>query len=282
MLSWYISFIVVKSNNISQGEIINKFSVAVKGRALVYSPKLKEELVETDDTSFRQEVLRTYINYYREELSLKKKPQVLPPSTVPVLKSSATCVEKTFKITSIEPIQEPLNKKKDAPTLLETVLATKPTIKGYLLQYDLSPEERLFLVANLENAEEYINLGDFDMKPTAYLDPGDTYNEVCLLRSGYSASTIVAVEDFCVISFTMQDFPVIYATVAGSNLREKKNFLDTLFPALSKDSRLKILYYLEERVVNKGEILYKEGDEANEFYMVKDGEIEVIDKNSKR
>lgn len=263
----------------SSGETLNKFSVAIKGRALLYSPKSKEELVETDETSFRQEVLRTYMNYYREELSLKKKTQVPQPLPVPILKSSATCVEKTFKITSIEPNQEPLSKKekeKDkGPTLLETVLATKPVIKGYLLQNDLSPEERLFLVANLENAEEYINLGDFDMKPTAYVDPGDTYGEICLLRSGYSTSTIVAIEDFCVISFTKEDFPTIYATVAGSNMREKKYFLETLFPGLSKDSRLKILYYLEERIVNKGEILYKEGDEANEFFMIKEGEIEV-------
>ena len=252
---------------------MNKFSVAVKGRALQYTPKSKEELVETDETSFRQEILRTYINYYREELSMKKKPQFPQPLPVPILKTSATCVGKTFKNTSIEPNQEPPNKKGLTP--LEAVLATKPVIKGYLLQYDLSPEERLFLVANLENAEEYINLGDFDMKPTAYVDPGDTYGEVCLLKSGYSTSTIVAVEDFCVISFTKEDFPTIYATVAGSNMREKKNFLETLFPALSKDSRLKILYYLEERVVNKGEILYKEGDEANEFFMIKEGEIEV-------
>ena len=58
---------------------------------------------------------------------------------------------------------------------------------------------------------------------------------------------------------------------------ENIEFLKTLLPfkGWPKGNLDQIFYQLEERVYKKGQIIYKEGDDANRIFFIREGEVEV-------
>jgi CRP-like cAMP-binding protein len=59
---------------------------------------------------------------------------------------------------------------------------------------------------------------------------------------------------------------------------ENIEFLKTLLPfkGWPKGNLDQIFYQLEERVYKKGQVIYKEGDEADRIFFIREGEVEVV------
>jgi len=243
--------------------------VIVKGKAVLYTPRKYADEVNTT----KQELVRIYTEVIRQELFPRsRKLRESKP-----IKDEEDMLVARKRMTQI--IHETINKKLNeglAP-VIERIMSAKDINHIHSLKNsDLSPEEKLFLLANISDADDYIRHGDFDMKAVGHLMTGGTISDVNLLQMGLSEYTVVAEDDLYIASFTRDEYSRGYTTAASENLNEKIEFIAKLFPSIVKDSRRKIALFLEERQFNKGAIIYKKGSEAEEFYMIKDGEIEVL------
>ena len=251
------------------GEPLYKFSVVVKGKAVLYMPRKYADEVNTT----KQELIKIYTEVIRQELFPRsRKLREAKP-----IKDEEDMLVARKRITKI--IHETINQKlnEGLGPVIERIMSAKDIQHiTSLKNSDLSPEEKLFLLANITDADDYIRHGDFDTKNVGHLNVGGTISDINLLQMGLSEYTVVAEDDLYLASFTRDEYSKGFTTAASENLNEKIEFIAKLFPSLAKDSRRKIAFFLEERQFNKGGIIYKKGSEAEEFYMIKDGEIEVL------
>ncbi len=86
---------------------------------------------------------------------------------------------------------------------------------------------------------------------------------------------VIAVEDVHLVSFTRDDYRELFADEEIKNFREKLEFLGRTFSETSTQSLMKIAYFLEEKVLNGREVLYKEGEDPKAIYFIKKGEVQV-------
>ena len=236
-------------------------------------PKTSEELKTTRNTFIRRDVIQAYADFITENLYAKVAE--IPQPNKNTQTGSGPSKEVPAGVESDSPVHQEEDKKKLAE-IMEIITGPNDILTTSELRVnDLSFEEKLLLLADFRNAESYISQGDFDVKADEYIEKGGVLGEVGILMHGASDRMVVAVEDLCVVSFNKEDYSKAYRKAADADFQEKLEYLEELLPGLSKNSKAKLVYYIHEKKIDKGEILYKEGDIADGFYMLKCGEIEV-------
>lgn len=149
-------------------------------------------------------------------------------------------------------------------------------LPDFLLEYDLTVEEKLLLLPHYNKIQDIVKNGRLAFKHVGCIATGDMFGETSLLRPVIASNTMVALEDVYLAHLTKEDFEKIYLTEGIVNVQEKLKFLEKMFPSLGDESRIRLACFLEERLFSLREVLFREGTEADEIYMIKSGEVELL------
>ena len=109
------------------------------------------------------------------------------------------------------------------------------------------------------------------------LGAGTSFGELGLLRGDKRAATITCKEKTTVAVLEKTEFDTILKEYQEQLLNNKITFLLSV-PAFSNwnlTTMSKASYYFFERTYWKGDVVYREGDCANEVFVVKEGEFKV-------
>ena len=90
-------------------------------------------------------------------------------------------------------------------------------------------------------------------------------------------ASIKCLEDTHFAVLSKNDFNIVLGQIEKKKLNEKIQFLKNIpfFSQLTKTSLSKLTYQFKEVSMIKNQTLYKEGDPAENFYIIKNGQFEV-------
>lgn len=159
--------------------------------------------------------------------------------------------------------------------------ATMPTSnksnkKPFSRQRELSYAKRNLAVALLRRASVSIPRENEEVEVTE-LGPGASFGELALLQDAPRAASILCKEKTVLAVLRKEHFNAVLKDFQGQKLNEKLVILREM-PAFQGWPRLslsKLTYYLQERHFKRSSILYREGDPANEAYIVLEGEFKL-------
>jgi CRP-like cAMP-binding protein len=187
-----------------------------------------------------------------------------------------------------EPLKEPEKLEKSQLNLGLGLL--KNTIKAALKPIIMSKVEELTDTSrsgfthtiednkNLISQEDLTNQEESTSIEVASLGAGTSFGELALLRDATRAASIQCVEPSIVAILSKSDYKRILGSFQEKQINDKIEYLYGLppFKKWSKVSLMKLSYYFTEKEVRKGTVLYKEGDELTNVYIIKSGEFKVL------
>ena len=253
---------------------VSCFSVMVKGKALLYIQKDFDEIKKNDSSHQKSQVIQIYLRYMaREQLEEKFKKWLSnnEHGTKALRKrmASLSFTDEVIERDSVAPDED------DFCAIIEQVLKEEnPILPPHLRENDISFEEKLLLLSALGLPGDHLRNGNLALKGTKELKAGDTFGEGGLIKPVHANYVIIATEDTHIVSFTRLDFKLLFASDI-QNIKEKIDFLQKTFTEIPKQTIMEIAYYLEERVLFTSEMAYREGEEADAIFFIKNGEIEV-------
>lgn len=109
------------------------------------------------------------------------------------------------------------------------------------------------------------------------LVPGDSFGELALLHPAKRAATVTATTDGYVWVIDRLNFQAILSRSAEDIARQYVRCLNrSLFDFLNEDEKLNIARALIERTCPKGEQIIEQGAAGDAFYVLYDGQVEVV------
>ncbi|EAS03972.2 glycosyl hydrolase family 31 protein (macronuclear) [Tetrahymena thermophila SB210] len=126
----------------------------------------------------------------------------------------------------------------------------------------------------IQNTVLQQNFG-FDIIKT--LKVGDAFGEIALMNNARRTASIICKEETIMVTLSKQSYDKILSNYHQKKFMESVNFLKEFsFFANWQNSKINGLYQnMEKRAAQYKEIIYKEGDNADFVYFIKEGEFEV-------
>jgi CRP-like cAMP-binding protein len=112
------------------------------------------------------------------------------------------------------------------------------------------------------------------------LREGQTFGELALIRDDTRSASIICKEETHFAVLEKQDFKRIIGEVTERRLAEVVSFLRSLpmFAQMTRKSLTKLSYYFKQRLFTRKQVVYREGEEADLVYFVKEGEFQLLKK----
>mmetsp|Transcript_24789 Transcript_24789/g.43669 ORF Transcript_24789/g.43669 Transcript_24789/m.43669 type:complete len:471 (+) Transcript_24789:89-1501(+) len=112
------------------------------------------------------------------------------------------------------------------------------------------------------------------------LTEGQSFGELALLRGEARMATIVAKEETHFAVLGKNDFKRIIGEIAERRINESVSFLQKLplFCGWTRTSLLKLSYFFKLRTFSRKQVVYREGDETDYVYFIKEGEFQLLKK----
>lgn len=246
----------------------------VKGKALLYTPKDFDEIKKEGSNPQKSQVIQIYLRYMSREHLEEKFKKWLSNN-----EHGTKALRK--RMASLSFADEVIEKESEVPdeddfcAIVEQVLQSEnPLLPPHLRENDLSFEDKLLLLSTLGLQGDHLRNGNLTLKGTKQLKIGDTFGEGGLIKPVHANYVIMATEDTHIVSFTRTDYKLLFASDI-QNIKEKIEFLQKTFTEIPKQTIMEMAYYLEERVMFTSEMAYREGEEADAIFFIKNGEIEV-------
>ena len=108
------------------------------------------------------------------------------------------------------------------------------------------------------------------------MNSGQAFGELGLLRRKPRAATILCTENTHLAVISKEDYEIIYFNLESQKLKMMiKFFRDSLGKPLATDTLTKYAYLFQKKKLCYGDVVFKEGDGANEVFLIKKGEIEI-------
>ncbi|KAL4442362.1 hypothetical protein ABPG74_005703 [Tetrahymena malaccensis] len=126
----------------------------------------------------------------------------------------------------------------------------------------------------IQNTVLQQNFG-FDIIKT--LKVGDAFGEIALMNNARRTASIICKEETIMVTLSKQSYDKILSNYHQKKFMESVNFLKEFsFFANWQNSKINGLYQnMEKRAAQYKEVIYKEGDNADFVYFIKEGEFEV-------
>ena len=156
--------------------------------------------------------------------------------------------------------------------LREKVLDPASEIYSGPPEHDLTFDEKLLLLNNKANT--YFLQGTATYRKVSILRAGDSFGELALLFNQPRTASVIASEDLHVLTLASSNYKGIFESEI-SNLYKKIDFFRTTFDDLSSLMIAKFCYLLKEKKLTHNEVIYKEHDDADGIYIVKEGEVQL-------
>jgi len=234
----------------------------------------KPEIMKKEYNDFRKgQVIQEYIQYITSEKLEEKLKKWLNKKELgtKALRRRLDMVSAKNENTTQDDLD--LN---EFSTIVEGVLQDKSQLLPlHLRDFDLNFGEKILLLSHFGLPGEYLKNGVFTVSAYKELRASDTFGEISLLKPMEMDSTIIATEDVHLVSFTRDDYRILYSLDIKS-IQNRMQFLMKVFNETTTASLSKIAYFLEERVLLGREVLYKEGEESKAIYFIKKGEVQVL------
>jgi len=269
----------------------------LNGEVRVYVPKPSKELENDKANHIRRHVYDEYMNFIKEGMkSRAKNIQALEKRDSPI-KRHATA----FNFAEPDPstltwmpsfIKSPTlfkeESSKTAPTIVleeeDIVDNVYENIKNYILReknriwpgdksVDFDFDEKLLLL-NHKKACPYFDHGFASFKKLNTLRDQDYFGEIALIFQTTRTASIIASKDTHLLSLTSVDYVGIFQSHIDA-VKAKVEFISGLFPGFSRTIVSKFCYLIEEQTFQRNEVIYKEGDEPESFFIVRRGEVQV-------
>ena len=213
---------------------------------------------------------------------------VLVPKTQAECESDFTIMSDTMKKLEMAPFYRPPRKKdafEKASILFpkKTLEELKKTVRfdDYLasLIYKRSEFPQIlgddFQTLGIGKQDTYYKKGVFEYKRVNTLRQHQIVGELALIRNTKRAATQVVKVDAALLTLTKTDFESVFACTLKSE-GEKNFFFESMFAGyLSKPAIIDIQNSFKEEIVQRGKVLFKEGDIVDSVYQVKQGDIYI-------
>jgi CRP-like cAMP-binding protein len=111
-----------------------------------------------------------------------------------------------------------------------------------------------------------------------YINTGIGFGEIALLYNDKRTATVRAAEPCLCWVLEGKIFKNIIIKQNLKRMNIQPTFLDhvDLFSNLDKYDKLKLINMLSTKIFNKGDYIFREGDDGDNFYMIEDGEVECL------
>jgi CRP-like cAMP-binding protein len=112
------------------------------------------------------------------------------------------------------------------------------------------------------------------------LREGQSFGELALIRDDTRIASIVCIEETHFAVLAKHDFKRINGEVTERRLSEVVSFLRSLpmFAPMTKESLTKLSFYFRQRQFTRKQVVYREGEQADVVYFVKEGEFQLLKK----
>lgn len=106
------------------------------------------------------------------------------------------------------------------------------------------------------------------------LSAGSIFGELALFASKRRTASAVAVEDVCLVSLSKENYRRIFNT-SIMNMKLKVNFFQMIFQPDRISLVNRFAYVFQEKRFSFGQVLYRQGEEAKDIYLIREGEVQV-------
>lgn len=255
------------------GDLPPDFGIILSGSTLVFEPKTKDEFDAEVYRSARIECLDIYKQYARANGVFKKFRRLQSLSPARQLEKS---LSKTRDFSNYDLENSKLEEGQENP--VEEILKHPNSILPYSLsKYDLDFEEKFLFLINGEGIKNYFKDGKSTHKKRRELKAGMSVVDIALTTSLPCEYTILALEDLHLITIKKESFMLLYKD-KFSQYQKKRKFLSAVFPSLPYDAILRLSAYVQEKVYHNWEYIYQEGVKSDGIFIVKTGEVQVINR----
>mmetsp|Transcript_1183 Transcript_1183/g.2889 ORF Transcript_1183/g.2889 Transcript_1183/m.2889 type:complete len:470 (+) Transcript_1183:7340-8749(+) len=127
-----------------------------------------------------------------------------------------------------------------------------------------------------ESEEKEVLEKDF-YNTVAILGVGASFGELSLLKHQPRAATIRCEEACSVAVVSSEDYNELLKSIEEKRLTEKTSFMSTLplFKGWTKAYLEKTSFYFNERVLRRNQVVFREGEPCEYFYIIKEGEFKT-------
>ncbi|TNV85029.1 hypothetical protein FGO68_gene16462 [Halteria grandinella] len=111
----------------------------------------------------------------------------------------------------------------------------------------------------------------------AFLNDGQAFGEMALIHNKPRMATVRCVQKTHLIVLTKEAFEAVIGKMEKRLLNEKLDFMQNLpfFHMVARNTIARITYSLKKKTYKKGQMLFREGDDAKTVYLIMSGEVEI-------
>lgn len=135
----------------------------------------------------------------------------------------------------------------------------------------------------LKNPSHFVNKNQLRYQLGNQLLPGDSFGELGLLNNKPRVATIVAEDDLVLATLTAGIYKSTLASVEKEKIAKLMNFIKPIImeksDVISTEKLSNIYNNFKKEKYQRGNIILAAGQHISKIYLVKKGEVEVVDEN---
>ena len=141
-------------------------------------------------------------------------------------------------------------------------------------------EQRILLNAVKHSETETLELEFDDFTEIGVLTAGGSFGELALISHTHRSASIQAREDSSFLVINKLNFAKILGNIAEKKVTSLVEFLQKVpyFQSRSKSSLLKISFYFQPKRFKKDQKIFRELDQVDGVYLIKEGEVTITKK----
>lgn len=262
------------------GETGRKFYLILRGSVDVFIPKSKEEL-QLEFEELEKEAQNAGAGGAAansdESEELKQEIQVMKSQLLKV-SGAPWFSRKSVMFDATDKKQESTTPSNTVTTQAGKIFRNKTNLLmkfGTFSKQMQANNDLIEIFSKFEGKTDlYIQNGIATMKKVRNMGPGNYFGEVALSTDKPRSASVIAAEDVHVVSLTKRSYKAIFEASIRM-LEMKAKFFEDFFNNCGKDLANKFAYVFKERTYEYGQVFYSEGDQANEVFLLKEGEVQV-------
>ncbi|KAL4499141.1 hypothetical protein ABPG72_017043 [Tetrahymena utriculariae] len=230
-------------------------------------------------------------NQFLQKKGMNKQQEVVEKSSFLRRKSKIGEIEGTKRKSKVD---DEVNKSKHKPPQQKQQFLTvqsqneSPTAKDkQQIKIDQNEEKTEDNKQNIQTAEtqkqtfqEYLQKQFPQFFPVKTFIAGESFGEIALMTKERRTATMVCQEETHLMVLSKEGFDKIIGSFQQQILREKLEFLRKFqfLDSLPTSQLMSLLHYFKINNFNQKTTIYNEGDEAENIYFIKSGEVEILRK----
>jgi len=237
----------------------------------VFIPKTDDEVERDSKNESKAKVFRKYTEFVTKSVTMNELPTEtrLTPRRLTFNGRSKSLALNKAGASALSSYLTQMN------SLSRLILSKENPVLQEEVKDDLTYEEKLLFLNNTkQETDPYFIRGTAIYKKVNSLKKGDFFGELALIFNQPRLASIIAGEDLHLLSLKSSSYKAVFQSEIQNTLEKTKLFRG-FFPNTSQDDIGKFCYLIEEKSFKFNDVIYREGDEVEAFYIIQQGEIQV-------